>query len=268
MNFRVDVIIIGNSKASYNILNKIASKQSIELAFINTQSNNSTTCDYKNVHCFNSKVKYVSYKHRLFSCYMENGDNVFGTHLIVAPESIYEPVIINNKIIPNTFSSIDNVPSHAKDQTALVICCQDSDAKMAISVAKKYNLVYLCINTTDLIDCVSAGSAAKLNKLKNLMVIPNTSVKDVVLDENLAIQKIKLDNYTELECAAIFTSTASKPAIDFMPTNILPRENGYPVVSSACESTVVPSCFVAGDCLKKYTKTMEQKIIESIMKDF
>ena len=199
---------------------------------------------------------------------MKNGDNIFSTHLITAAGLNYEPLIINNEKVPNVFNTLDDVSKLAKDQPALVICNQDSDAKFALEVAKKYKQVYLCTKTVDLNESASATTVKKLAKTENLAVLPNTSIQKVILDKNGSLQKIELDNYSEINCSAIFAKTASKPAIDFIPRKILPREDGYPAVKDNCESALVPKFFAAGNCLKKYTKTMEQKLIDSILNDF
>ena len=269
MNFRVDVMIVGDSKAGHEILDKIASsKSSIKVAFISQTFKSTTTHDYLNVKYFRDEVKHVSYRHRLFCCYMENGDNIFSTHLIVASGLNYEPLIIDNEIVANVFNNLDDVPKLAKDQPALVICKQDSDVKFAIEVAKKYKQVYVCTKAIAITECASAATVKKLDKIENLAVLPNTSIKKVFFDKCGVLQKVELDNYSEITCSAIYCKTDSTPAIEFVPKKIVPRENGYPVVKENCESELVPGCFVAGNCLKKYTKAMEQRLIESVLKDF
>ena len=268
MNFQVDVIVVGDSKAGHEILDKIASsKSSIKIAFISQSFKSTTTHDYINVKYFRSEVEYVSYRHRLFCCYLKNGDHVYSTHLVIASGLNYEPLMVDNEQVPCVFNNIDDVPKTAKDQPALVICNQDSDAKFAIEVAKKYKQIYLCTKVVDLTESVSATTAKKLAKVENLAILPNTSIQKTIFD-NGELQKVELDNYSEITCSAIFAKTPSKPAIDFIPRKILPREEGYPIVKDNCESELVSGCFAAGNCLKKYTKTMEQKLIDSILKDF
>ena len=107
----------------------------------------------------------------------------------------------------------------------------------------------------------------KLAKVENLVVLPNTSIYKVVSTDG-KIQKVELDNYSELQCSAIYAKTPAKIAVDFIPGNIISVEDGYLVVNHNCESTLIPKCFAAGACLNKFTKTMEQNLIESIIKDF
>ena len=207
-------------------------------------------------------------RHGLFCCYLKNSDLIYSTHLVVASGLIYEPLLVNNEAVPGVLYSVDDITKMAKDQPAMVICSQDSDAKFAVEVAKKYKQVYLCTKALELTECVSATMAKKLTKLDNLAVLPNTAIKKVISDKNGVLQKVELDNYSEVNCSAIFAKTAAKPALDFIPRKIIPREDGYPIVLENCESTLVPKCFVAGSCLKKYTKAMEQKLINTILKDF
>lgn len=268
MNFRVDVMIVGDSKSGHDILDKLASsKPSLKVAFISRSFKSTTTHDYTNVKYFRDEVSYVSYRHRLFCCYLKNGDNIFSTHLVVASGLEYEPLVVNNEQVPCVFNTVDDVPKAAKDRPALVICNQESDVKFALDVAKKYKQVYLCTKALDITENTSATTAKKLAKLENLAILPNTSIKNVISDKG-TLQKVELDNYSEINCSAIYAKTTAKPAIEFIPRKILHREDGYPVVTENCESTLVPGCYAAGNCLKKYTKAMEQKLVDSILKDF
>lgn len=269
MNYLVDIMIVGDSLTGHELLDKIASnKHSVKLAFISQSFKSTTTHDYANVKYFRHEVEYVSYRHRLFCCYLKNGDNVFSTHLVIATGLNYEPLVINGEQVPCVFNSLDDVPKTAKDQPALVIHNQNTDAKFALDVAKKYKQVYMCSNELNPTDGISAATTKKLAKTENLAILPNTTIKKAVIDKHGALQKVELDNYSEINCAAIYTKTASKPAIAFIPRKILIVEDGYPVVTETCESTMVPKCFIAGSCLKKYTKAMEQKIIDTILTDF
>ena len=268
MNFRVDVIVVGDSKSGHEILDKIASaKPAIKIAFISQAFKSTTMHDYANVKYFKNRVEYISYRHRLFCCYLKDGTHVYSTYLVVASGLEYEPLLVNNEQVPCVFNTIDEIPKTAKDQPALVICSQDSEAKFALELAKKYKQVYLCTAKLDLTECTTTATAKKLAKIENLAVLPNTSISKVISDKGI-LQKVELDNYSEINCAAIYVKTATTPAIEFIPKKIIARENDYPIVKENCESTLVPGCFIAGNCLKKYTKAMEQKLIDTILKDF
>ena len=204
----------------------------------------------------------------MFCCYLKNGDNIFSTHLVVASGLNYEPLIINNENVPNVFNNADDITSFAKDQPALVIYNHEADAKFALEIAKKYKQVYVCTKTVNTAENIPTAVTKKLANAENLVMLPNTSIKKIVLDKNGVLQKIEFDNYSEISCSAIFIKTASKPAIDFIPKKLLSREEGYPMVKDNCESELAPKFFVAGNCLKKYTKAMEQKLVDSILKDF
>ena len=270
MNFRVDVIIVGDSKSGHDILDTlaVANKQTIKIAFVSQSFKATTAHDYANVKYFRDEIEYVSYRHRLFCCYLKNGNTLFSTHLIIATGLNYEPLIINDTAVPGVFNTLDDIPKLAKDQPALVICKQDSDAKLALEVAKKYKQVYVCTQEFDIAKCTTATTGKKLNKTENLAVLPNTTIRKVLTDKNNTLQKVELDNYSEINCSAIFVKTSAKPAIDFVPYKMLARDKGFPVINGNCESTLVPKCFAAGNCLKKYTKAMEQKLIETVLKDF
>lgn len=268
MNFLIDIIVVGDSKSGHEILDRLATnKPTIKIAFTSQSFKSTTSHDYANVKYFRDEVEYVSYRHGLFCCHLKNGDHLYSTHLVIASGLDYEPLLVNNEPVRGVLNTLDDVPKLAKEQPALVICTQDSDAKFALEVAKKYKQVYLCTKELDISACATPATAKKLAKAENLAVIPNTSIKKVAIDR-ANIQKIELDNYSEISCAAIYARTKSTPAINFIPKKILSRVDGYPDVAENCESRLVPKCFAAGNCLKKYNKTMEQKLIDTILKDF
>ena len=116
-------------------------------------------------------------------------------------------------------------------------------------------------------ESLSAATAKKINKAENITVLHNASIKNAISDSGV-LQRVELDNYSEIACSAIYLKNDSAPAIDFIPRKIISRDGAYPIVRDNCESYLVPGCFIAGTCLKKYTKAMEQKIVESILRDF
>ena len=227
-----------------------------------------TSQDYANVKYFKNEVEYVSYRHRLFCCYMKNGDNLFSTHLIIATGLKYEPVLINNEEIPGIFYSIDRLSSKSAEQAVLVISNQEPDIKFVTEIAKRYQQAYLSTTEVDFIKNLPAAAAKKIAKLDNLNILSNTSIKKIAFDINTSLYNIEFDNYSSITCAAIYAKTTTKPALDFVPKKLLLREADEPIVTDNCESTLVPKCFVAGSCLNKYTKTMEQKLVNLVLKDF
>lgn len=268
MNYLFDIMIVGDSSTGHEILDKLAtSRPTAKIAFISQTFKSTTTHDYVNVTYFKQEVEYVSYRHRLFCCYLKNGDQAYSTHLVIASGLSYEPFLVDNEPVPCVYNSLDDISKTSKDQPALVVYNQESDAKFALEVAKKFKQVYLCSKEINISETVSAATAKKLTKTDNLAILPNTSIKKVIIDKDM-LQKVELDNYSEISCSAIFAKTASKPAIDFIPKKIVPRENSYPVVAENCESSLVPKCFIVGSCLNKYTKNMEQKLIDTILSDF
>lgn len=269
MNFRVDIIVVGDSKSGHDILDRVASSHAKpKIAFISKVFKNNTTHDYSNVKYVRDEVVYASYRHRLFCCYTKNGDNIFSTHLIIASGLDYEPLVINNEQVP-CIHTVDNITTSAKNQSAFFIYKQETDIKFALEVAKRHKKVYLSTKELDLSKNISAANAKKLNKIENLIILPNTNVKKIVFDKDNTPKKIELDNYSEVDCSIIYVKTTCKPALEFVPKKLIERdEKNYPVLTENCESTLVPKCFVVGTCLKKYTKAMEQKLIDIVLKDF
>jgi thioredoxin reductase len=216
MNFRVDVIVVGDSKSGHEILDKIAPNKNIQVAFISQAFKSTTTHDYINVKYFRDEVVYISYRQRLFCCYMKNGDHIYSTHIVIASGLAYEPLMINNEPIPCVFNNAEEALKNTKDQPALVIGEQDSDVKLALEVAKRYKQVYLCTKALDIAKNIPAATAKKLAKVENIAVLPNTSISKVIVKEG-ALHKVELDNYAMVNCSAIYAKTNANPAVEFIP---------------------------------------------------
>ena len=268
MNYQVDIIIIGDSKSGHDILDKIASgKPTVKVAFISQAFKSTTTHDYLNAEYFRDEVIFTDYKNRLFGCYLKNGNRIYGTHLIIASGLSYEPLMLNNRPAVGVFNNTDDVPKVAKNQPAVVICDTNADVKFALEVAKKYKQVYLCTKGIA-IEGLTEANTKKLDNTKNLVILPNTSLNKTISKDGVLL-KVELNNYTTLNCNAIYVKTNATPATNFVSDKLIQKtEDGYLTTAANAESTSVPKCFAAGNCVKKYTQKMEQLLVETILKDF
>lgn len=268
MNCQVDVIIIGDSIEGQEALKKIASNNpTIKTAFISRNFRSTTTRDYINVEYLKEEVVFIDYKNRLFGCYLKNGDRIYSTHLVIATGVLYEPLMLNNKAVPNVFYNTSDIPKLAKNQPAIVIGQQNSDVKFALAVAKKYRHVYLCTEKLNL-DNITPANVKKLAETENIVVLPNTSILKVIAPEGV-LQTVELDNYSTVTCAAIYVKTAATPEVDFVSTKLIQKdETNHLIVAGNAESLIVPKCFAIGSCAKKSTKQMNQLMVETILNDF
>lgn len=267
MNQRVDVIVIGDSKAGNEAIKQLAKNLSIKIAFISREFKNSTSYNHINVEYIKEEVIFIDYKKRLFCCYLSNGDNFFSTHLIVATGLIYEPLIINNMKIPNVFNNVEDIPKYAKELPAVVLGKSNTDVTLALKVAKKFKQVYLCSETFKLKNVTSAN-IKKLAETDNILVLPNTSITKALIQDN-QLKSVELTNYSNITCSAIFVKTPSKPEISFIPTILIDlNKEGYIKTTSKSESTKVPKCFAIGNCAEKSTKKMFLNMLETILLDF
>lgn len=268
MNCQVDIIIIGDSKAGHAVLDKIASsKPTIKVAFVSDTFKSYTTHDYLNVEYIKGKVVFTDYKNRLFGVYLEDGSRLYSTHLVIASGVAYAPFTIGTKVIPQVFNNVDDIPKAAKNQPAVVICNKNSEVKFALEVAKKYKQVYLCTKEIS-INNVTEANLKKLANTENLVVLPNTSIVKTIIKENI-LQKVELDNYSTINCSAIYVKTEATPDVAFVSERLINRDElGYLVTSQSAESTLVPKCFAVGNCAQKYTKTMMHELVETILSDF
>lgn len=270
MNYQVDIMIIGDSKAGHEILDKVASsKPTIKIAFISKAFKSTTTHDYLNVEYFKSEVEFTDYKNRLFCCYLKTGVRVYATHLIIASGLGYEQLILANgkPALVGVYNNVDDVPKTAKNQPAVVICDTNSTVKFAIDVAKKYKQVYLCVKDIA-IDGLTEANAKKLENTENIVVLPNTSVLKTISKDGVLL-KVELNNYSTLNCSAIYAKTTATPDTSFVSDKLIQKtEDGYLVANEKAESTLVPKFFAAGNCAQKYTKNMAQALVETILNDF
>jgi thioredoxin reductase len=265
---KVDVIIIGDSRSGHEILDKLAANRpTVKFAFVSQAFKSTTTHDYLNVEYFRNEVVLVDYKNRLFGCYLKNGNRIYSTHLIIAAGLNYSPLMLNNKPAVGVFNTVDDIPKTAKNQPAVVICNQNSDVKFALDVAKKYKQVYLCTKDFS-IESITSANAKKLEEAKNIVILPNTSLLKALAKDGV-LNKVELNNYATLNCSAIYVKTDATPAVQFIPDNLIQKdEAGYLITNERAESTLVPKCFAIGNCAKKFTKAMEQSLVEAILSDF
>jgi thioredoxin reductase len=271
MNYRYDLIIIGDSQEGNQLVKSIASANiNIKIAFVSKDFKPSTTPDFLNVEYLKDEVTLTNYKNRLFGCYLKSGNQLYATHLVFAVGQQYAPLVINNKKVPNVFNTTADIPKEAKKLPAVVLVNNETDVAMAFEVAKKYKYAYLCLD--EFAGKCSETVHKKLlqKQSSNIVVLPNTHIKKVsAYDENLI--NVELDNYSTVLCAAIYVKTDVSPDTSCVPARaglIKANEAGYFETTDKLESTLVPKCFAAGTCTQKCTKKMMNSLVETILTDF
>lgn len=267
ISHQFDVIIVGDSEIGNYLVKTIAgSNRLIKTAFISKDFKKKTTHDFLNVEYIKNEVIFTDYKNRLFGCYLASGERYYCTHLIIATGVSYSPMLLNNKPVANVFNTITEVQHIAKQQVAIVIGAKDTDIKFALAVAKKYKYVYLCVNDIEL--DTSDALLKKLEKTENLLLLKNTSVTKVTAIDDDVIS-VSLDNYAKITCNAIFIKTNAFPETAFVSDRLVAKDcDGYIEINNMSESTKVPKCFAAGNCVKKNTKKQQLALVETILKDF
>lgn len=269
MNRQFDVIIIGDSKAGNEAMTAIAAKSpTIKIAFISREFKTTTTRDFLNVEYIKEEATFTDYKNRLFGCYLKNGDRYYCTHLIIATGLKYDPLFTScNRIIPNVYHSLANIPKSSKRQPAIVVGNDsDLDIKFALAIAKKYKQVYFCFDKATFL-AASKTNVKKLVETENLVVLPNASVRKVSTKDN-SVYSIELDTYSKLTCSAIFAKTYAQPDVAFVSDKLIGRCDEYLEVSKNAESLLVPKCYAIGECAKKSTKKMRLAMVEDILHEF
>ena len=271
MNCQYDIIIIGDSKEGNQLIKSIAAVNiNIKLAFVSREFKTATTPDFLNVEYIKDEVVLTDYKNRLFGCYLKSGPRLYATHIIFAVGQKYAPFTVNNKLVPNVFHTIVDVPKEAKKLPAIVVAYTEADIKFAFDVAKKYKYVYICLDEFGSWMSEALRKKLLLKQAANIVVLPNTHINKVsTYDENLVT--VTLDNYSTVTCAAIYVKTEASPDTSCISARsglIRANEAGYLVTTDTLESTLVPKCFAVGTCTQKCTKKMMDALIESILIDF
>lgn len=267
MNSQVDLVVIGDSIEGSAIIRKVANgRPSIKIAFISKNFRSATTRDFLNVEYIKETVVYTDYKNRLFGIYLANGDRIYCTHLVIATGLAYAPFTVGNRILPDTFNNVSDIPKIAKNLPALVVGNTGAAAKLALQVAKKYKQVYLCANSFTLTDITPAVNK-KINSTDNVLVLPNTSIIKFHVKKDKLVS-VELDNYSTVTCSAVFVKTAATPETDFVSNIIEKSKTKYLVTDARGQSTLVPKCFAIGNCVLKNSSKLQKEIIDSILSDF
>jgi thioredoxin reductase len=266
MNRRFDIVVIGDSKHGNSIVKKLAVSKALNIAFVSSTFKRKTAHEFLNVEYIKDTAVFIDYQKRLFSCYLNGGDILFSTHLIIASGVKYEQLFVGNKVIPDVFNTADDIDSQAKNLQAIVLGGKDTDVKLALAVAKKYKHVYLCTKEIEL--SINANTEKKLNSTNNIVVLPNASIAKFTQADG-RLKSVELDNYATVTCSAIFVKTQSTPDIEFVPTKIFSKDSyGFLETSDVLESLLVPKCFAVGNCVRKSTKNMIEAMIKTIRNDF
>ena len=270
MTQQFDIIVIGDSKNGNSTIKQLALNNcKLKIAFISRNFKHSTTHDFLNVEYLKDEVIFTDYKNRLFGCYLKSGNRCYCTHIIFATGIKYAPLILKNKPLPESFVNLNEIPKAAKMQSAVVFGNTDAAVKLALKVAKKYKLVYLCSKTIELELKASATLQKKLEAATNIAVLPNTSLLKVTTFTDGTLKTIELDNYSTITCSAIFAVTDAIPETQEISIKLIQKnELGYLITTSSCESNLVPKCYAIGNCAVKSTKKMEAAMLESILADF
>lgn len=267
MNKQFDVLIIGDSPEGAYALKAIASaSRKIKIAYISREFKSATTRDFLNVEYIKEEVMWLDYKVKLFGCYLKNGDRLYSTHVIIASGLRYTPYCVNGKPVPNVYNNHYDISKFAKSLPAVVVGRDTQSVKLAIAVAKKYRQVYLCIDSLT-VDC-SKALQDKLNCTKNIVMLPNATISKVHSSKNELIS-VEFSNYSQVTCKAIFIKTACTPETEFIPENIIQKnEEGYCITTKAAQSVLVPNFFVVGSAALKSTKKQRDTMITEILQEF
>lgn len=267
MNYKFDIIIIGDSLAGYKCLKKLAENNSkIKIAYISRDFKERATKNFINVTYIKNEVLLVDYKNRLFGCYLDNNSRCFSTHLIIASGLAYEPFKVSGKIVPNVHNTVDEVPKYSKLLPAVVLCETETDIKFAINIAKKYKCVYAClkdfsIKTTPMVQ-------RQLAMLDNLLIMPNSTIIRFFTKDG-KLSKVELSTFSQVICSDIYVKTKALPETYFIPNNIFNKDkNNLLIVDESLQSTLVPKSFAIGNCAIRYNVKALQNMINKILQDF
>lgn len=267
MNKQFDIIIIGDSHEGIKALKKLAMYgQQLKIALISRSFKSVTTKCSLNIEYLEDDVLLIDYKAKLFGCYLKSGIRLYSTHVILACGVKYADYLVNGKPVPNVFNTANDISKSAKNLPAVVVGHDAAAIKLALSVAKKYRQVYVCMDTISPV--CSNALKTKLNAVNNIVLLPNATITKTYT-VNGVLDKIDLSNYSQIICKAVFVKTTPTPETDFVPNKLINKDYlGYCLTNTQAESTLVPKLFAIGNCAAKSSAKQQEIMIKSILSDF
>lgn len=267
MNKQFDIIIIGDSPEGVKALKKLAgTSRQLKIAFVSRAFKSTTTRDFLNVEYIKDDLLLIDYKAKLFGCYLKSGLRLYSTHVVLASGLKYANYLVNGKPAPNVFNTATDISKLAKNLPAVVVGHDTAAVKLALSVAKKYRQVYVCMNVLNPV--CSDALKAKLDAANNIVLLPNASITKVHTSKGV-LDTVELSNYSQITCKAIFVKTASTPETGFVSTKLINKDSaGYCITNNQAESTLVPKLFAIGSCAAKSPAKQQEMMIKAILADF
>ena len=137
-----------------------------------------------------------------------------------------------------------------KDKDVAVIGGGNSAVIEALELSKICNNVYMIVLNDKLTG--EKASVAKINETKNIKVLFNTQVKELLGDDELT--GLKLSDDSELKVDGMFEAIGQLPNIDIID-NINKDSKGFVESNEDC-TTSIPGIFVAGDVKSKKVRQL------------
>lgn len=195
-----------------------------------------------NINYFMSEVILVNYEHGLFKLYTDENQIFIGKTIIFATGTIHKELAVDTENV--YFCSTCDGPFF-KGKDVLVAGSGNTGATFALDLAQYCKTVFICDITSKM--CCEPILNERIQKVPNIVWIPNASIKTVHNNKNKKLDTVYLTNNMAIKCHAIFAAVGQEPQTALAAKYVELSDSNY-ISAPECISTKVPGVFAAGDC--------------------
>ena len=248
-----DVLIIGASLEGIKAYTKIKQLGLFKTAVISTNFNNCTQKHtIKKQDRIQNTIVGIFYQYGLIRIISADNITFICKKLIIATGSSPEKIDLNTQ---NIFYNINQLKVRAKNKPILVIGNSEEAVNNAITLAEKYQYIYLCL-TKDL-------DTTKADHIKNIVVFKNCTPVNCKNTKQNELISVNLSNNAEFKCSYIVACTDRKADTKYFANILHLNEDKKILVKDNLETISVPNIFAIGACSSN-NKQIYTKLISTI----
>lgn len=265
-NILYDLIIVGATKHSYYLLNKLkAKKPNAKVAVISTNFDQVALKYLDLADRLTDTVLHLEYFRGLVKVYLKNGVYCAKNILIsTGTTPTLTDTFINKKVKEIARYNAHVIPDNASESSVMVLGSCNAAFAMAADLAEQFKQVYVCLPKINL--RLGTKLKARISKLKNITIFKNTTVMDY-RKENDKLTHIILDTYAEIECNMLIVVSDRKPAIPSSFSRVCQLNDKGAVVVDGAGNTSTHNIFALGSCTSRYLATTLDTIVDNIIKN-
>jgi thioredoxin reductase len=253
-----DIIVIGASEDGIKFCKQILDKTvDVKIALVSRSFN--YPLDFTDLDIINKEVIFSSYNRGLIGLTLADKSTLFCKNIIIATGT--KPVRSSLKNCNIQYNLNKVVPS--KSSPAVVFGNDDLAASYAIALSKKFKYVYLCTNILEL-SC-SSKYIKKIENIANIVHLPNCNIIGCKNDKEGKLVEVQLDTYSSIRCTALIMSLGRTPDNPGLSKRMIETDSeGYIKIHPTNETTIIPTIYAIGSCVKD-SKTKLTTIVNNII---